>query len=72
MVPKLIIARTCIFLVEIDHEINSTVILVLLLIQEGLSVTSKSMCTSEACPEIIMIRLTDHLDMTIAIEWHAF
>ena len=31
-------------IVEIDHEIISTVILLLLLIQEGLSVTSKSMC----------------------------
>ena len=30
---------------EIDHEIFSTVILILLLIQEGLSVTRESMCT---------------------------
>ena len=32
-------------LVEIDHEIISMVILLLLLIQEGLSVTRESMCT---------------------------
>ena len=31
--------------VEIDHEIISTTILLLRLIQEGLSVTSESMCT---------------------------
>ena len=32
--------------VEIDHEINSTVILLLPMTQEGLlSITSKSMCT---------------------------
>ena len=31
--------------VELDHEINSTIILTLLLIQEGeLSVTGKSLC----------------------------
>ena len=36
--------------VEIDHEIISTVILLLLLIQEGLlSVTSESMCTKYKC-----------------------
>ena len=44
-VVSLIPARSHIF-VEIDHEIISTAILLLLLIQEGLlSVTSESMCT---------------------------
>ena len=44
-VASLILARSHTF-VEIDHEIISTVILLLLLIQEGLlSFTSESMCT---------------------------
>ena len=44
-VASLIPARSHTF-VEIDHEIISTLILLLTLIQEGLlSVTSKSMCT---------------------------
>ena len=44
-VPSSIPARSHTF-VETDHEIISTVILFLLLIQEGLlSVTSKSLCT---------------------------
>ena len=44
-VVSLILARSHTF-VEIDREIFSTTILLLLLIQEGLvSVTSKSMCT---------------------------
>ena len=44
-VASLIPVRSHTF-VEIDHEITSTVILLLPVIQEGLlSVTSKSMCT---------------------------
>ena len=59
---------------EIDHEIFSTVIL-LPLIEEGLlSVTSESMC-----PEYWLtaysklpqeMGLTDHLDMTIDVDWN--
>ena len=62
--------------VEMDHEIISTVILLLILIQKGLlSVTSESMCTMywlTACKlahEKSVVRLTDRLDMTIAVDW---
>ena len=41
-------------LVEVDHEIISTVILLLPLIQERLSVTSESMCTKCYC----LVKLT--------------
>ena len=45
VVESLILAQSHTFM-EIDHKIVSTVILLLLLIQEGLlSVASKSMCT---------------------------
>ena len=49
-VTSLILALSNTF-VEIDHEIISTVILLLPLIQEGLlSVTSESMCTKYWLP----------------------
>ena len=62
---------------EIYCEIFSTVILLLPLIQEGLLlVTSERMCTkywltaqSELALEKSVVRLTDHLDMTIAVDW---
>ena len=64
------------YFVEIDHEIFSTVILILLLIQEGLSVTRESMCTKyrstawESLPRKSVVRLNDCLDMTIRyVEW---
>ena len=59
---------------EIDHEIFSTVILILLLIQEGLSVTRESMCTKyrltawESLPRKSVVRLNDCLDMTIDVD----
>ena len=62
---SLIPARSHTF-VEIDREIFSTVILLLRLIQEGqslLSVARESMCTNS------MVRLTEHYDMTIAVDW---
>ena len=59
---------------EIDHEIVSTVIL-LLLSQEGMvSVTSQNMYAkywltdSQACPGKGVVRLTDHPDMSIAVD----
>ena len=52
--------------VEIGHEIISTAILSLLLIQVGqLSVTGERMCTSLSQPRKGMAWLTDCLDMTI-------
>ena len=47
------------------------VILLLPLIQEGLlSVLSESMCTEyRLTKEKSVFRLTDHLDMTIAVDW---
>ena len=74
---SLILAQPHTFL-EIDHKIFSMVILLLLLIQEGLmSVTSERMWAkycmvkppSQACPEKSVIRLNDHLYMTIAVDW---
>ena len=57
-------ARSLTF-VEIDHEIFTTVILLISLIQEGLlSVTSESI----ACPGKSVVRLTDSLDITIAVD----
>ena len=71
-------ARTYTF-VEIDHEIISTVILRLPLIQERtLSVTSESMCTKYwltayilklAQEKVWFGELTDRLYMTIAVDW---
>ena len=60
---------------EIYHEIVSTVIFLLPLIREGLlSVTSEPMCTdywltawSKLAQEKGVFRLTDYLDMTIAV-----
>ena len=62
---------------ENDREIDFMVILFLLLIQEGLlSVTSESTCTeywitawSKLALEKRVVRLTDRLDMTIAVDW---
>ena len=62
---------------EIYHEIFSTVILLLPLIQEWLlSVTRKSISTkywltakSKLAQEKSVVRLTDCLDMTIAVDW---
>ena len=62
---------------EIDLEIFSAAILLLPLIQEGLlSVTSKSMCTkywlttkSKLAQEKSVVRLTNHLNMTIAVDF---
>ena len=61
---------------ETDREIYSMVILPLPLIQEGLlSVTSESMCTKywltvyESLPRKSLVRLTDHLNMTKAVDW---
>ena len=60
---------------EIDHEFIVTVTILIPLIQEGLlSVTSDSMCTkwlatpSQACPGKSVAMFTDHLDMTIAVD----
>ena len=64
-------ARSQTFL-EIDHELFSTFILLLSLIQEGLvSVTSESMYTKhwQTCPGKRVVRLTDLLDVTIAVDW---
>ena len=67
--------------VQIDCEIFYTVILLLHLIQEGLlSVTSKSMCTVywisikfKLAKEKSVVRSTDPLNMTIyiAVDWDA-
>ena len=62
--------------VEIDHEIFSTVILSLLLIQEGqLSVSGKRMCTiqvnrleDQACPLKVWLGKLTALDMTL-LDW---
>ena len=65
-------ARSHIF-IEIDHEIISTVTL---LIQEKLlSVTSESMCrkwltaTLSLLRNKSVVRLTDCLDMAVAVDW---
>ena len=51
--------------VKIDHkEIFSTFILLLPLIQKGLVSV-----TSEVCPGKGVVWLTDHLDMTVAVDW---
>ena len=59
-------------LMKIDCDIYSLVIFLLSLIQEGLlSVTSKSMCTEywlTAYSRKSVVRLTDHLDMTITVD----
>ena len=73
---SLILAQWHTFL-EIDHEIFSMVILLLLFQERLMSVTSESMCAkycmvkppSQACPEKSVIRLNDHLYMTIAVDW---
>ena len=56
---------------EIDHELFSTVILLLSLIQEGLvSVTGESMCNKYwLIAGKSIIRFTNHLDMTITVDW---
>ena len=62
---------------EIYHEIFSIFILLLPLIQERLlSVTSESMCTeywltaqSKLAQEESMVRITDHLEITITVDW---
>ena len=52
---------------EIGHGIYSAVILLIPLIQEGLSsVTSENMCTKLV--KLVQVRLTDRLDMTIAVD----
>ena len=59
---------------EIDHEIISTSNLLLLLIQEGFW---ESLCMkyfnlfniSQGCPWKSVDRLTDHLYMTVAVDW---
>ena len=73
-VPSSIPSRSHTFMV-IDHDIISTAILHLPLIQEGLlSVTSVSMCTkyrltvSQACPGKRVVRSTDYPDMTLAVD----
>ena len=60
---------------EIDHEIISTVILLPLIPEWLVSVTTK-VCTqstgkrlSQACPGKSVVRLTDRRDMTIAADW---
>ena len=62
---------------EIDHEIFSTVILSLPLIQEGkLSVTCERMCTEYCLNRLIglslsrksAVRLTDRPNMTLAVD----
>ena len=62
--------------VEIGHEIISTAILSLPLIQVGqLSVTGERMCTYYwltclgSLPRNSVVRLTDSLDMTIVVDW---
>ena len=58
--------------VEVDHEIFSTAILHLLLIQEELlSVTCESMCREYGLFTLFksVARLTDRPDMTIAVVW---
>ena len=63
--------------VEIDHEIFSTVILSLLLIQEGqLSVSGERMCTilvnrleDKACPVNVWLGKVTTLDMTHWVDW---
>ena len=57
---------------EIGHEIISTAILSLPLIQEGqLSVIGKRMCThlGLSLPRKSVVSLTGHLDMTIVVDW---
>ena len=49
--------------VEMDHEIFSTVMPLLLLIQEGLLSVIVSL------PSKSVVRLTDRLDRTIAVDW---
>ena len=60
---------------KIDHEMFSTVILLLPLIQEKLVSVKRKYehevlvnCLSQACPEKSVVRLTDHLGMTIAVD----
>ena len=68
---SLIPSRSHIFM-EIDHEVFSTVILLLPLIQEGLvSVTcTKYWLTAKSnCPGKSVVRLNGRLDMTIAVDW---
>ena len=58
-------------LVEIDHEIFSTIILLIPLVQEGLvSVTSESMWKEYWLTALkkSVVRLTDRLDITIAVD----
>ena len=64
--------------VEIGHEITSTTIRILLLIQAGqLSVTGERMCTLHlvlvyrygSLSRNCVVRLTDRLDMTIIVDW---
>ena len=61
---------------KIDHEMFSTVILLLPLIQEMLVSVKRKYehevlvnCLSQACPEKSVVRLTDHFGMTIAVDW---
>ena len=54
--------------VQIGLEIISAAILSLLLIKAGqLSVTGERMCTQ--LPRKIVVRLTDRLGMTVAVDW---
>ena len=64
--------------IEIDHELFSSVILLLLLIQEGLCICQlqAKVCAqstgkqrSQAGPGKSVVWLTDCLDMTIAVDW---
>ena len=61
------------YFVEMGHEIISTAILSLPLIQVGqLSVTSKRICTLPLRPKPTqesVVRLTDCLDMTLVVHW---
>ena len=56
---------------EINHKMFSAVILLLLLIQEGLlSVKRDGMhCALLSLPRKKVVRLTNRLDMTIAVDW---
>ena len=74
-IVSMIPARSLSFVETDDHEVFSTVILLLLLIQEGLvSATKENICTkywlllSQACPGKSEVRLTG-LNMTIAVVW---
>ena len=61
---------------EINHEIISTIILLLPLIQEGccqlqakVYAQSTGLPLGQACPGKGVVRWTDRPDMTIAVDW---